>query len=78
MGTSFYVKGGKRILRALKKSLNIGVGGVTEDKQFSLEMVNCVGCCGQSPVVTVDDDIYGYMRQSRVAELLGKYNRSGE
>ena len=78
MGTSCYVKGGKRILRALEKSLNISVGGVTEDKQFSLEMVNCVGCCGQSPVVTVDDDIYGYMRQSRVAELLGKYKRSGE
>ena len=78
MGTSCYVKGGKRILRAVEKSLNIGVGGVTEDKQFSLEMVNCVGCCGQSPVVTVDEDIYGYMRQSRVAELIGKYNGSGE
>ena len=78
MGTSCYVKGGKRILRALEKSLNISVGGVTEDKQFSLEMVNCVGCCGQSPVVTVDEDIYGYMRQSRVAELIGKYKGSGE
>ncbi|UCC98877.1 MAG: NAD(P)H-dependent oxidoreductase subunit E [Phycisphaerales bacterium] len=78
MGTSCYVKGGKRILRALEKHLNVGVGGVTEDKQFGLEMVNCVGCCGQSPVVTVDEDIYGYMRQSRVVELIGKYNHSGE
>ena len=47
-------------------------------EQFGLEVVNCVGCCGQSPVVTVDDDIYGYMRQSRVVELLGNYNHSGE
>jgi NADH:ubiquinone oxidoreductase subunit E len=78
MGTSCYVKGGKRILRTLEKHLNVSVGGVTEDKQFGLEMVNCVGCCGQSPVVTVDDDIYGYMRQSRVPELIGRYNHSGE
>jgi len=78
MGTSCYVKGGKRILRAFQKHLNVNVGGVTEDEQFGLEMVNCVGCCGQSPVVTVDEDIYGYMRQSRVAELIAKYKQSGE
>ncbi|MHC4507946.1 MAG: NADH-quinone oxidoreductase subunit NuoE family protein [Planctomycetota bacterium] len=78
MGTSCYVKGGKRILRALEKHLNVSVGGVTEDKQFSLEMVNCLGCCGQSPVVTVDEDIYGYVRQSKVVEVIGKYNHSGE
>lgn len=78
MGTSCYVKGGKKILRALEKHLNVGVGGVTEDKQFSLEMVNCVGCCGQSPVVAVDDDIYGYVRQSKVVEIIGNYNHSGE
>ncbi|MHC4753265.1 MAG: NADH-quinone oxidoreductase subunit NuoE family protein, partial [Planctomycetota bacterium] len=34
MGTSCYVKGGKRILKALEKYLNVSVGGVTEDKQF--------------------------------------------
>lgn len=72
-GTSCYVKGGKRILNALSKHLNVEVGGVTEDQEFGLETVNCVGCCGQSPVVTVDDDIYGYMRQTRVTELIRKY-----
>ncbi|MHC4462920.1 MAG: NADH-quinone oxidoreductase subunit NuoE family protein [Planctomycetota bacterium] len=74
-GTSCYVKGGKRILRALQKHLNVDVGGVTDDMEFSLETVNCVGCCGQSPVVTVDDDIFGYMRQTRVTELIRKYRQ---
>jgi len=72
-GTSCYVKGGKRILDALSKHLNVDIGGVTEDGQFGLETVNCVGCCGQSPVVTVDEDIYGYMRQTRVTELIRRY-----
>jgi len=74
-GTSCYVKGGKRILNALSKHLNVDTGRVTEDGEFGLETVNCVGCCGQSPVVTVDEDIYGYMRQTRVTEFIRKYRQ---
>jgi NADH:ubiquinone oxidoreductase subunit E/NAD-dependent dihydropyrimidine dehydrogenase PreA subunit len=73
MGTACYVKGGKRILRASRKHLNIDVGGVTNDMQFGLELVNCLGCCGQSPVVTVDEDVFGYMRETGVPELLRGY-----
>ena len=73
MGTACYVKGGKRLLRASRKHLRISVGGVTEDKQFGLETVNCLGCCGQSPVVTVDDDVFGYMRETKVPELIRSY-----
>jgi len=74
-GTSCYVKGGKRILRAFQKYLNVDVGGVTDDMEFGLETVNCLGCCGQSPVVTVDEDIFGYMRQTKVNELVRKYTQ---
>jgi NADH:ubiquinone oxidoreductase subunit E/NAD-dependent dihydropyrimidine dehydrogenase PreA subunit len=73
MGTACYVKGGKRILRASKDHLNVNVGGVTDDKAFGLEIVNCLGCCGQSPVVTVDDDVFGYVRELKVPELLRSY-----
>jgi NADH:ubiquinone oxidoreductase subunit E/NAD-dependent dihydropyrimidine dehydrogenase PreA subunit len=73
MGTACYVKGSQRILEALQERLEIDAGGVTEDKKFSLETVNCVGCCGQSPVVTVDDDIYGYMKQTQVNKMVAKY-----
>ena len=74
-GTSCYVKGGKRILRAFQKYLNVNVGGVTDDMEFGLETVNCLGCCGQSPVVTFDEDIFGYMRQTKVNELVRKYSQ---
>jgi len=73
MGTACYVKGGKRLLRASRRHLNIDVGAVTDDMQFGLELVNCLGCCGQSPVVTVDEDLFGYMRETRVPELLRSY-----
>ena len=73
LGTACYVKGGQRILEAFERALSIKVGETTEDLNFSLETVNCVGCCGQSPVVTVNEDIYGYMKQTRVPKILKEY-----
>jgi len=72
-GTACYVKGAQRILDTFARELDVEVGDVTDNGQFSLETVNCVGCCGQSPVITVDDDIYGYVNQTMVTGVLGKY-----
>ncbi len=73
MGTACYVKGGQRILESFERELYIKDGGTTYDLRFSLETVNCVGCCGQSPVVTVNDDIYGYMKQTQVPKIVKQY-----
>jgi NADH:ubiquinone oxidoreductase subunit E/NAD-dependent dihydropyrimidine dehydrogenase PreA subunit len=73
-GTACYVKGAQRILDTFSRELKVDVGAMTEDRQFSLETVNCVGCCGQSPVITIDDDIYGYVNQTMAQDLIGKYN----
>ncbi len=73
MGTSCYVKGGKRILTAFENRLGIKVSGITKDMKFSLETVSCIGCCGQSPGVVVDEDVYGYMKQTGVPEILERY-----
>jgi NADH:ubiquinone oxidoreductase subunit E/NAD-dependent dihydropyrimidine dehydrogenase PreA subunit len=73
LGTACYVKGGGRILEALERELSVPAGRTTEDLKFTLETVNCLGCCGQAPVVTVDEDIYGYVAQSKVPDLLEPY-----
>ncbi len=73
MGTACYVKGGQHILEAFERKLDIKIGGTTEDRNFSLETVNCVGCCGQSPIITVNDDIFGYMNQTKVPEIVEQY-----
>ena len=78
MGTACYVKGGDRILEAFERELNIKVGETTIDLAFTLETVNCVGCCGQSPVVTIGEDIYGYMEPVKVRDVLEKYNGKGD
>lgn len=73
MGTACYVKGAKRILTEVEKRLGIKLGETTPDLQFSIEAVNCVGCCGQSPVITTNDEIHGYMKQAMVPDILNEY-----
>jgi NADH:ubiquinone oxidoreductase subunit E len=75
MGTACYVKGANRILEAFQKELGIEAGQITKDKQFSLETVNCLGCCGQAPVVTVNDEIFGYFKQTKVPKLIEAYTK---
>jgi NADH:ubiquinone oxidoreductase subunit E len=72
-GTACYVKGAQRILETFSRELNVETGGVTDDGQFSIETVSCLGCCGQSPVITVDEDIYGYVNLTMIPDVLGKY-----
>ena len=73
IGTACYVKGGAKIIEAVQRELNIEVDETTEDSKFSLETVSCIGCCGQSPVVRIDEDIYGYVSQRKIPEILANY-----
>lgn len=73
MGTSCYVKGGRRILQSVQNKLGIKVGENTEDLRFCLETVSCIGCCGQSPVIAVNDEIFGYFKVDMIDEVLHKF-----
>ena len=73
LGTSCYVRGGKRIMRILQDLLKIEDGRTTEDRRFSLDIVRCVGACALSPVVTIDEDIYSHVTATKIPEILAKY-----
>lgn len=73
LGTACYVKGGQGILEAMQRKLGVEVGGNTEDMNFTLETVSCIGCCGQSPVISVNGEIYGYFKVKMIDEVLHEY-----
>jgi NADH:ubiquinone oxidoreductase subunit E len=77
LGTACYVRGGNRVLEAVKRRLGIDVGQTTADRQFSLEVARCFGACGLAPVLTVDDDVHHRVRANRIEDILAKY-RAGE
>jgi NADH:ubiquinone oxidoreductase subunit E len=73
MGTSCYVKGGQRILDALKKEWGLEPGGITADSRFSLETVRCLGCCGLSPVMAIGGDVHRKVKSSQINHILDVY-----
>lgn len=70
MGTACHLAGGKLVLEAMARELDIQVGGITPDHEFSLERVACVGCCALAPVVVVSDSVYPRMTPPKVEEVL--------
>jgi NADH-quinone oxidoreductase E subunit len=72
-GTACHVRGAKAILTALENGLKITAGGTTEDLQFTLETVACIGACGLAPVLMVNDDTFGRLTPEAIPEIIAKY-----
>ena len=75
MGTACYLKGAEDIIDEVGNLLDIGVGGTTDDNEFSLEAVRCVGCCGLAPVLVVNDQVYGKMTRDKLPDIIAKYRK---
>ncbi len=73
MGTACHVRGGPKILEESERKLNIQAGETTKDKQFSLEVVACLGCCAIGPVVVIDGDYHAQTTIRKVGSILKKY-----
>jgi NADH-quinone oxidoreductase subunit E len=73
-GTACYVRGGPRILDFLERKLDIKSGETTKDNKFTLETVNCLGCCALGPVVEIDKQYFGKLNSSKVEKLLSNYD----
>jgi len=73
LGTACYVRGGKRVLDALKQELDIDVGGTTEDRQFSLGVARCFGACGLAPAIMIDEDVHQRVKPQKLRGILEQY-----
>lgn len=69
-GTACHIDRSSSILKELYKQLGIGDGETTRDGMFSLEVVACVGACGQSPVISINEEHYAKVKSSGVRGLL--------
>ncbi len=73
LGTACYVKRVEESLNKIKETLKIDVGGVTEDRKFSIEQVRCLGACGLAPVIVIDEETYGAVTPKKVTKILEDY-----
>ena len=70
MGTACHVRGASRILDSAEQITGIKPGDTDPDLKFSLETVNCLGCCALGPVAEIDGKVHGKMTPGKIAEVL--------
>ena len=73
LGTACYVRGSQEVLDKAQRELGIKVGGTTEDRRYSLDVVRCIGACGLAPAMLVDEDVYGRVKSTNLMDILKKY-----
>jgi NADH-quinone oxidoreductase subunit E len=73
MGTACHVRGAGRILDTLKDRIGILPGETDLELKFSLETVNCLGCCALGPVMEINGKTHGKLSPADAAEVLKGY-----
>ena len=71
-GTACHVNGSKGLEEEISAFLGIKDGETTADGLFTLQNVACLGCCSLSPVMMINDEVYGNLTKEKVREILGK------
>lgn len=70
-GTACHVRKSIPILEKLREELGLSATkATTDDLQFTVETVSCLGACGLAPVITVNDKVYPSMTPEKAVELL--------
>jgi NADH-quinone oxidoreductase subunit E len=67
---SCHLLGSRKIAEFIKEKLGISPGDVTKDGRFSLEEVSCLGYCDISPVIMINDEVYGNLTLEKVGKIL--------
>jgi len=65
-GTACHIRGAPAIQARLEEQLGIGPGETSEDLKFTLETVNCLGCCALAPVVSINDRVLNRREQRKL------------
>ena len=75
MGTACHVRGSPRVLEGFEERLSVKAGGTSEDEEFSLSTVNCLGACALGPVAVVDGEYYRNVKKRDIPGVLGRASR---
>jgi NADH-quinone oxidoreductase subunit E len=73
VGTACHVRGAPRVLDTVQDLTGIKPGETDLDSKFSLETVNCLGCCALGPVMVVDGKTHGKVAPAETADVLESY-----
>ena len=70
-GTACHVRGSMNLLQRIVNFLGIKPGDTTRDYKFTLDTVNCLGCCALGPVMLFNNKYYSNPDAKKLESLLG-------
>ena len=74
VGTACHVKGAAQVYDAMKRELGLEESEDTTDSgDYTIEKVNCLGCCTLAPVVQIDEVTYGHVSTSQVGTIISDF-----
>lgn len=71
-GTACHVNGAPQVLELIEEQLGIKEGETTEDLEYSLETVACIGACSLAPCVMINDEVEAKIDSQKVKKLFPK------
>lgn len=74
-GTACHVNGAKEVYEVIQDELNVVYEETTDDGNFSLLSVACIGCCSLAPVITIDGETYGRLNSQKLRKILRDHKR---
>jgi NADH-quinone oxidoreductase subunit E len=69
-GTACHVNGSSIIEQAIKDTLKVEEGDISENGLFTYSNVACIGCCSLAPVMMIGDKAYGGLTKEKTAKIL--------
>lgn len=69
-GTACYLKGAPELLKEIENTIGIKEGETSGDGKFSVTGIRCVGCCGLSPVISINGKIHGQVKPADIKGIL--------
>ena len=74
-----HVQGSSELLAELRERFGLKEGADTStDGKFTVVQVRCLGACGLSPIMKVDDEFYGKVTKTAIPEILAKYGGNAQ
>ena len=72
-GTACHLRGSMNLTTELKRQVGIAPGQTSEDGEFSIELVNCLGSCALAPVMVVDGIYHNKLSVDKVGGIIASY-----
>jgi NADH:ubiquinone oxidoreductase subunit E len=77
-GTACHIRGAPQILSTVEKTIGLKEGDTSEDLEYTLETVACIGCCALAPCIRVNTEVAGEMTPEKAQELFLSKDNGGQ